>query len=285
MLAHSTLILLPKKNEDKHKINKHAGLSVIERWEIAKSMDDEMEDVAPYSATQIGYFRTALFKFFAWATDIAEYITKNPAPSTPPIHKRLPIPSERKTKRANFYDEDALKIINYCKDDLTHPYHWAILLMAYHGVRNSEAVNLNRADIITHRDTQIPYIYIRGGKTDAAERRIPIHRELISLGFLEFSEVNDKLFNFKTAKLSSYYFNTLRPKLRLPELSDEGLLLSLYSFRHSVTTKMGRMNIGEPQRKYLIGHRDVTSSYTHLLEPKDFIGFKGIINRVSYSHE
>lgn len=66
---------------------------------------------------------------------------------------------------------------------------WVPLLSLFAGLRLNEACQLAVADVI--EDDGVPMIYVRASadgqrlKTSAAERRIPVHPELVRLGFLD----------------------------------------------------------------------------------------------------
>jgi len=283
MEFYQRLLVLPKNNKSKDTSNPspYAGLSLIERWEYAKD-NDKIDKEFSYSREMIKKDRQVLYDIFLWASVIESILPKNPLPKD--IQDRItPLPTGRRTRRVRFSDSDALRIINYCKADLTQPLHWAILLMAYHGLRNNEALSLKSKNIIINKETGIHYLYIEKGKTPAAERKIPIHKELLSLGFYEFSQKSENLFKSDTPTLSRYYFTKLRPKLDIPETTEEGHLLSLYSFRHCFSSKLGTAQTANAYVKYLIGHRDITiDTYTQLDTAQDFIKFQSIINSIHY---
>ncbi|MCP4323418.1 MAG: tyrosine-type recombinase/integrase [Alteromonadales bacterium] len=279
--TYRTLTVLPRENAKAKVVSPYAGLDIAERWEVAKDESLVIEDKYLYGSETVKKYRTTLYDFFEWASDIHNILDRNPLPKAL-MNTRTLLPKDRKTKRVNFLDADALKIINHCKGNLESPYHWAILLMAYHGIRNSEALALKKKDIIVEEKLGITYLYISGGKTEAAERKIPVHQDLLDLGFYEHSQRSDNLFNVKSGALSAYYFSKLRSLLDLPEETAEGHLLSLYSFRHCVMTKMGRMEAGGAQVKFLVGHKDITSNYTHLALPTDLLALQVIINKIRY---
>lgn len=60
--------------------------------------------------------------------------------------------------------------------------YWAPLLGLYHGLRLGEAVGLRADDIGEERG--VPVLTVRAGKTANARRTLPVHPELIRLGFL-----------------------------------------------------------------------------------------------------
>jgi integrase len=67
-------------------------------------------------------------------------------------------------------------------------WYWVFLILHYHGLRREEACKLRPDDVV---DADIPYFAIdftsEGRvKSDSSVRRVPIHPELIRLGFLAF---------------------------------------------------------------------------------------------------
>lgn len=66
---------------------------------------------------------------------------------------------------------------------------WQVLLMAYTGARSDDIAHLALADI--HHDSAPEvgwWFQVRGGKTNATARKVPIHAELIAMGFAAWVE-------------------------------------------------------------------------------------------------
>ena len=64
--------------------------------------------------------------------------------------------------------------------------YWAPLLGLYHGLRLGEAVGLRTDDI--GEDGGFPVLTVRSGKTANARRTLPVHPELVGLGFVEVAQ-------------------------------------------------------------------------------------------------
>ena len=133
-----------------------------------------------------------------------------------------------------------------------HARFWVPLLCLFHGMRSNEACQLLVSDVI--EDEGIPYLNLRPAddegkkvktfKTKASIRRIPLHDEIIKIGFLRFVETQraagqEWLFPALTPnRLGSRsdtigkWFGRLRKELitDLPKLSGAK---SLHSFRHT----------------------------------------------------
>jgi len=66
---------------------------------------------------------------------------------------------------------------------------WQVLLMAYTGARSDDIASLELADIHHDRAEGVGWWFeVRGGKTNATARKVPIHAELIAMGFAAWAE-------------------------------------------------------------------------------------------------
>jgi integrase len=138
---------------------------------------------------------------------------------------------------------------------------WLPLLCLFLGMRPNEVCQLCKGDVVT-TTSGIPFINVTASdldaddksqssktlKTASSRRKIPIHPELISLGFLKFvasrEGSNAPLFSLKPDK----YGNLARYPLKrfnetfLPEAIELGSRQSFYSFRHSFRDALRRSN-------------------------------------------
>lgn len=91
--------------------------------------------------------------------------------------------------------------------DIGDPMFWSSLIAVHHGMREEEVLQLRVADVAC--EDGIDYFDIKVGarwqhlKSEAATRKIPIHSNLIALGFLDFvamrrREGEDRLFPHQT---------------------------------------------------------------------------------------
>jgi integrase len=96
--------------------------------------------------------------------------------------------------------------------------YWLPILALYHGARLEELARLVRAEVVTEGD--ITYLNItdedppgtelerkKRVKTEAAKRRVPLHRKVLELGFLDYVER-------VAPKPDSYLFPRLKPDPR-----------------------------------------------------------------------
>ncbi len=130
---------------------------------------------------------------------------------------------------------------------------WCVILCLYHGTRLNEAASLLVSDI--KEDDGIPYLdfvefddegnAVKRLKTTTSRRRVPIHEEVIKIGFLDYVEqrrsqdsvgwlfpdvVPDSLGN-RGAKISKW-FGRIRNKILGKQIRRGDK--SIHSFRHAV---------------------------------------------------
>ncbi len=156
--------------------------------------------------------------------------------------------------------------------------YWLPLLALYSGARCSELAQLTVEDISV--DAEIPLIRIADTgegqqvKSKAGRRLIPVHSELVRLGFLDYAaslppgslwpQLRKR--EGKPGGYYSQYFGGLRRDLKLPHT------VVFHSFRHNVRTALAHARIPEPTIDRLLGHESTGSTgarvYTHIpLEP------------------
>ncbi|PUE40189.1 site-specific integrase [Limnohabitans sp. Bal53] len=151
--------------------------------------------------------------------------------------------------------------------------YWIPLLALYTGARCSELCQLLVQDIDTSGHVPLIKITDQGEgqhvKTTASVRRIPIHSELIRLGFLEYASSQKSislwpdlpLRDGKPGSFFSQWFGSFRRSLDVPDT------LVFHSFRHTVRTSLTRSNVPEPIIDRLLGHESQGSIgarvYTH----------------------
>ncbi|MFA1574942.1 site-specific integrase [Vibrio cyclitrophicus] len=227
------------------------------RWELIASNEITIEDEDLLKTSTLKDKKAFFTGLFTMAKR-KNYIKENPLDLA-----QLDSGKERANVRTVFPVKHKKALISYLRANLSNPNHWASLIMAYHGFRNSEVTNLTKDSIVIDEDTNIRYFNIKNGKTEQSKRKVPIHNELLKLGFLEFIDQSpEKIFSFSGSDLTNYYFSVLRPKLNIPSQTNAGELLSLYSLRHEVVSQLLSC---PPEIKYfLIGHKaGITANYTH----------------------
>lgn len=190
------------------------------------------------------------------------------------------------------FDDTHLCSIYHMKDYVEHRYlhpyyYWIPLLLRYLGARLNELCGLHASNII--QIDNIPSVVINDDiegqrvKNNNSMRVIPIHSELIRLGFLDFVESKSGGHLFPELPLvkgyyshnASKWFARRRAKLKL------GKGLDCYSFRHRLITELRENDISFPTIMSIAGHLTSTEekrlgdwyksptnqAYSHSLHP------------------
>jgi integrase len=143
--------------------------------------------------------------------------------------------------------------------------YWGPLLALFHGLRLAEVAGLEIRDI--GEETDSPIILIRSGqrqlKTAAAKRDIPLHPELVRLGFLKFVKARRKdaepaalLFVGEKAfardqwgrGLGDWFAKLVR------SLGLQGRKLTFHSLRHDFRDALREAEVDAELADYLMGH-------------------------------
>lgn len=143
--------------------------------------------------------------------------------------------------------------------------YWLPLLGLYHGNRLEEFAQLHRADVRQEDDIWFLDINDEGNKqvkNEQSKRHVPLHPELLRLGFLDYVETvapnpTDRVFpqlrpGGPDQKLG-YYFTKWWSQYR----KDVGVYekgLDYHSFRAGVATKLAEASVSLEVRNELLGH-------------------------------
>jgi integrase len=165
---------------------------------------------------------------------------------------------------------------------------WASLISAYTGLRRDEIASL-RADDIKQTDG-IWYFDIRDGKTENAERVVPVHHVLIDTGLLKYRNAlpnGSRLFPSlkgspsapdKIGKRLGYAFEAWRKRLAITRPK-----VNFHSFRHSVGDRLRKAGVAKDDRGFLLGHADVeiqNKVYGH--DGPGLHRLQAIVEKISY---
>jgi integrase len=181
---------------------------------------------------------------------------------------RLKAPSCRRaaTQRAAFTDAEVVRLLKATEWKARTPsQQWLPLLMAYTGARPEELAQLQCRDVQRVGTTLVLNLAtIEDGqrrKNEASRRLVPVHSQLMDgiwdLGdrknptSLLFPELGDGGTNGRRAEAPSRWFN--RKVLRdYCNIKDPRKVL--YSFRHTVATKLKHLGVEESLIAELLGH-------------------------------
>jgi integrase len=169
--------------------------------------------------------------------------------------------------------------------------YWVPLLGLYTGARVGELAQLRPEDVDTE---DVPHIRItneaegQNVKTAAGLRRVPLHRELIRLGFLAYV-ANQK----KTGALSlwpvlpqregkpggylSQWFGEERRRVGI-----DGPYPDFHCLRHTVRTQLAEANLSEPLIDALIGHEAKGSTGAKVYTHRSMKTLQKAVNSIKY---
>lgn len=144
-----------------------------------------------------------------------------------------------------YSDEDLTKIKKALLVQPDTGYKWAILTLMYTGARAKEIWSLRKEFVLFDEKENIHYLKISDKygsvKTKASLRDIPIHSDLIELGFLDYvnRQQNERVFpEVKSTEAMLHYFNQIKSSLGIADLDNNDRKKVLHSFRHTMTTKL-----------------------------------------------
>lgn len=144
--------------------------------------------------------------------------------------------------------------------------YWLQVMAIYSGARLHEIAGLTVADIETRNS--IPTFTIRKSKTDAGERTVPVHSELVRLGFLDYVEDRRKAGDSALWKLndqpsrdgSTFYSDWHRLYRKAQGFTEK--LLDFHSFRHTAISTIRGVIPALPETAIdqTVGHESVGST-------------------------
>ncbi len=142
---------------------------------------------------------------------------------------------------------------------------WGMLLSMFTGARLNEVCQLDVADV--QQDGDIWFLNItdegddnKSVKSRAGRRKVPLHSELIRLGFLDFvatRKTGVRLFPDYSYSVNGGYGRNLGRCCNesfLPKLHIKQPGLVFHSLRHTVVTRLGQASVPEPIIQCIVGH-------------------------------
>ncbi|MBX3654671.1 MAG: tyrosine-type recombinase/integrase [Ramlibacter sp.] len=231
----------------------------------AKAYKKSLFDEGLATTTIDDYIRI-LSAFFTYVHNNTEAKVNNPWTS------RTVKGARNQTESYKPFDSRELKKIfgvpNYLRKMKLPDFYWGPLIAMHTGARAEEIASLTVQQV--KREGGIDYLQILKGKTENAPRRIPLHDNLIELGFLEyvslvrraklervFPHLVDGKNGFKknmTRQFSTY----LRKTLKI-----QSALKVFHSFRHTVVTQLTDAGVNDGIKKTLVGHDVDTKKTAH----------------------
>lgn len=184
-------------------------------------------------------------------------------------------PKGHKTPRRSITDHERKHLLKVCENDRFLPF----LFMLYCGCRPAEALGIEYRDIT--KKNKIPFLHIRGTKTDNSDRTVPIPADLarrIPKGKDPFAPLfvnahGNRYTQSSYRALTKALYRELnismgcriyRNQLVAPyPLADDFVP---YDLRHTFCTDLQKMGIDVRTAQALMGHADISTTaniYTH----------------------
>ncbi|PJF11013.1 site-specific integrase [Pseudorhodobacter sp. MZDSW-24AT] len=257
----------------------------------------------------VNRYLSSLGAFLSWAVDQG-YLTVNPT-------EGLMLKKEAKAETLPFNTEQLTKLFNSpwftgCKsadewrnvakpgDVLIRDHRfWVPLIMLFSGARPGEIGQLAVSVVREQHGQWIMHITTEGDDTDQGKsvktggsmRVVPVHPELIRLGFIRYHEKRVKeggasLFpgavrNARGQMMAdvSREFGRYLTKIGLKE----GRGLSLYSFRHGAADALRRGGFLDQQFGFILGHAEQTMTGKYGIMPQGMLEQRvELVNAIAY---
>ncbi len=277
--AESTASLLRNYPTNLKKHKQFEGLSGHEAIELNKELG-----LVTLSDESVKDYCQKMSGFFQWC-QLNELTDINPFKAI--RFKKTRRDSEAKNAYTPIELEKVFGAIVRAKQTHKHPYYFWLPLLAYFtGARLNELCQLYRADIYQVDGIWVIQIDDRFDgqrlKNLTSRRIVPIHDQLLSLGFIEFvqSVQHERIFpelkksrdGFGTA--ASKWFGRFKTRLGFDRGHD------FHSFRHTVATQLKRQQISHIVAGELLGHAQNNITYDRYGKGLDTAQLKEVINTI-----
>jgi len=262
----------------KRKNAKNTPLNTITRADIADFIDD-LKNSGISDRTIQGKYLASVGGLFELAISSGSYADANPCRGHKVFTKLNQKKLKSKTQYKPFEQDELKKIFDPAnmKCYATKPDDWWVpILGLYTGARIEEICQLDIDDIQQIGNTWSLSINdeddTKSVKTEAARRKIPVHPDLIKLGFLDYVEDakaagnNTKLFPHLTPDRWNKFSNTTGERFGgyLDKLGISDPLKVFHSFRKTVNNTLKQAGVGEEIRCQLMGHEhETTNSFVY----------------------
>ncbi|MEQ3442895.1 DUF3258 domain-containing protein [Pseudoalteromonas sp. BZP1] len=212
-----------------------------------------------------GYYKWLQGVFSYAKRDTVEYIQHSPCTIKREFKQRI---------RGAFNSVELNKFETFAMQTKSAWQKWSLLLAMYTGARRTEIYQLRKSDI--RREDGVDYILVTDEhesqrlKTENAKRRIPIHKRLIELGFLDYVEnTNERiLYEITSAESITSWFARLITKLDIASVNELDEMRSFHSFRHTFISNIrNNHSFDLALLQQVVGHElskgGITDKYTH----------------------
>jgi len=259
-LFKDTLMKLPA-NRNKVRLYKHKTLEELRQMKIPERHRISSTTIRDYSNRIIG--------FLEWCADNG-YADSNISAPLRAAKKSLKRSKRSQDQRDIFSDSDLKKLFlskSYLQSSHKLPSrHWIPLLALFTGARLGELSQLYVEDIKHDEKLDIWYMDInddddKGVKSDSSNRIVPIHNQLIRLGFIDYvrSVKRKRLFpeinrstdgNYDV--MSRWFNDTYRKNCDVGQKFNEHK--TFHSFRHTFLNSFKQMGLSMDLAEEMAGH-------------------------------
>ncbi|MDE1462087.1 site-specific integrase [Spartinivicinus poritis] len=215
------------------------------------------EGAPPLAALTVKLHFSRIKTFFGWL-ETQGYINTNPLDKLTPKGKKT-----RPVKRDSFSPDELHTIfangVIQERESKRSWRFWMTVLLLYTGARREEIAQLDTEDVKCKEKIYYLDIHNRGDhhlKNEYSERLIPLHTDIISLGFLQYIESREgqvKLFDVNSTdgifgRPLTAWFTGLKRKLGFADNK------VLHSFRHTFRDLAVESRVPNEHIKALLGH-------------------------------
>lgn len=262
-----------KKYKQFNRLSGHQAIELNKELEMPTLSDESVKD---YCQKMSG--------FFEWC-QLNELTDINP-------FKAIRFKKTRRDSEAKcaYTDTDLKKIFDSLastKDHHKHPYYFWLPLLAYFtGARLNELCQLYKTDIYQVDSIWVIHIDDRFDgqklKNLTSRRIVPIHDQLLSLGFMDFVQSVQHERVFPELKESRDGFGSAASKWygRFKTKLDFGKGYDFHSFRHTVATQLKRQQVSHIVTGEILGHTQNNITYDRYGKGLDTLQLKEVINMI-----
>jgi integrase len=184
--------------DDLARFVKHKDAARLTKKNLIEWRDKKLETLAAKTVADVHL--ASVRAVLAWAVE-NERLASNPADGVR-LRKSKPIRSREK----GFRDDEAIEVLKACRAYLpaeaanpsnresvkiTRAKKWASLLCAFTGARVTEITQLRKVDVRKEGDGHVIRITPDAGSVKTAHYRdVPIHQQLVDLGFIDFVQAS-----------------------------------------------------------------------------------------------
>jgi len=276
-LFKDTLMNFPS-NRTKVRLYKHKTLDELRHMKIPERHKISAQTIKDYSNRVIG--------FLVWCVDNGVTSDNNLSAPLRGAKKALRKSKRSQDQRDIFSDNDLKKLFlsnQYLQSTHKNPsQHWIPLLALFTGARLGELCQLHVDDIKYDEPLDIWYMDIndlddKGTKSDSSNRVVPIHDQLIRLGFIDYVNSMNRKRLFSEVKksadgnfeLMSRWFNrTYRNRSNCNVGQGRNEHKTFHSFRHTFLNSFKQMGLNMDLAEEMAGHAP-SGSETRVRYAKD----------------